>query len=133
VSGIGSLRVPSPLTGPPIRRPPMVPSRLRLINYYQLPMSHHEPSVTDVPPYEVLCLERDPSAGDDHDHVVVIETRDPDGGRTRWAVVEVIAAVREGERFTLGEGAGSLEPGICPACASVTLVAVGGVEIPACR
>jgi hypothetical protein len=96
-------------------------------------MTLHEPSVTDVPPYEVVCLERDASAGDDHDHVRVIETRDPDGGRTRWATVEVIAAVREGERFTVGEGgAGSLEPGICPACASVTLVAAGGVEVPAC-
>lgn len=77
----------------------------------------------DAPPYEVTCLEEDGDAGTGHEHIVAIETRDPDGGQTRWSTVQVIAAVREGERFLVGEGAAatSLEPAVCSACATATL------------
>jgi hypothetical protein len=111
----------------------MVPPTLRLINYYQLSMSLHEQSLTDVPPYDVMCIERENSAGKGHDHVIAVETRDPDGGQTRWATVEVIAAVREGERFTVGdEPTASLEPAICPACANVTLLLPQGATTTDC-
>jgi hypothetical protein len=97
-------------------------------------MSLQEQSVTDVPPYEVMCIERDGSAGEGHDHVIAVETRDPDGGQTRWATVEVIAAVREGERFTVGdEPAASLEPAVCRACANVTLAIPQDLGVPDCR
>lgn len=63
---------------------------------------------------------------DGHDHVTGIETWDPDGGRTRWTLVQVIAAVRDGEAFQLGTGddakAMLLEPAVCPRCAVATLV-----------
>jgi hypothetical protein len=94
---------------------------------------HLEEHELDVPPYEVMCIERAASAAEGHDHVIAVETRDPDGGQTRWATVEVIAAIREGEGFRVGEDrTASLEPAICPACASVTLVLPQGVEVAAC-
>jgi hypothetical protein len=91
----------------------------------------------DAPPYVVTCLETDPAAGAGHEHVVAIETRDPDGGQTRWATVEVISAIREGERFVVGDGNGdtaaSLEPAVCAACSRMTLsVGPGGSEIAPC-
>jgi hypothetical protein len=52
-----------------------------------------------VPPYHVLCVETDDDAGEGHNHVSVVDTRDPDGGQTRWTIGQVIAAVRDGERF----------------------------------
>jgi len=83
--------------------------------------------VDGVPPYEVACLEMDArlQAGGHH-HVTFIETRDPDGGRSRWSCVQVIAAIRDGERFVVAEdGQGQvtlLEPGLCPRCPFVTLL-----------
>ena len=89
------------------------------------------------PPYEVTCLEEDQAVEESHRHVVAVETRDPDGGQTRWSTVEVITALREGEEFIVGDGKGdtpaSLEPGLCPACATVTIsVSPGGTEIAPC-
>jgi hypothetical protein len=86
------------------------------------------------PPYEVLLLEGDPAAGAEHQHVVAVQTRDPDGGETRWATVDVISALRAGEQFVVSERSAnapaSLEPGLCPACAAVTIsVSPGGTEI----
>ena len=58
--------------------------------------------------------------------MTAVQTRDPDGVETRWRVVEVIAAIRDGERFVVGEdGRGVqtlLEPAICPRCPTITLM-----------
>lgn len=82
--------------------------------------------VHELPPYRVVCLEMDPElAGAGHQHVTSIETWDPDGGRTRWTPVQVIAAIRDGERYVVestGQGLdGLLEPAVCPRCPMVTL------------
>lgn len=62
---------------------------------------------------------------DGHEHVAWVETDDPDGGQTRWKPFEVIAAIRDGERFVVAEPAGGpetvLEPALCPACPLATL------------
>lgn len=89
-----------------------------------------------VPPYEVLLLEGDPTAGDEHRHVIAVQTRDPDGGETRWAAVEVITALQDGERFVVGDAGEAstsvLEPGVCPACEKPTIsVGPGGTEVAA--
>lgn len=83
--------------------------------------------VTELPPYVVVCLDSDPTLeADGHRHVTAVQTRDPDGVETRWRVVEVIAAIRDGERFVVGEdGRGVqtlLEPAICPRCPTITLM-----------
>ncbi len=80
-----------------------------------------------VPPYEVACIELDARLEfGGHQHVTVIETSDPDGGRTRWSCVQVIAAIREGERFVVATGGDGepalLEPGLCPRCPFATLL-----------
>ena len=91
--------------------------------------------LSDAPPYVVTCLERDDSAG--HGHVVAVETSDPDGGRTRWATVEVIKALMEGQSFVADEDASPVDavlaPSTCARCGAVTLsVAPGGTEIASC-
>lgn len=83
--------------------------------------------VDELPPYEVVCLHTDTeSETDGHDHVTAIETSDPDGGRTRWTLVQVIAAFRDGEAFHAGRGSQGqtvvLEPAVCPRCPIATLV-----------
>ena len=93
------------------------------------------PPAESTPPYLVLCLSDDPGAPAGHDHVAAIETRDPDGVNTRWTAIDVIAAIRDGERFVVDDdGRGEealLEPGVCPACSLVTLVVEPGVKRPA--
>lgn len=79
-----------------------------------------------IPPYEVRRVETDPAAAAaGHHHVSGVETVDPDGGQTQWTLVQVIAAVRDGERFIMGGGQGGqavdLEPSVCPRCRLVTL------------
>ena len=91
--------------------------------------------LSDAPPYVVTCLERDDSTG--HGHVVAIETSDPDGGRTRWATVEVIKALMEGQTFVADEDGDSADPVLAPStcgrCGAVTLsVSPGGTEIAPC-
>jgi hypothetical protein len=79
-----------------------------------------------LPPYSVLRVHLDEArAADGHRHVDYVETVDPDGGETRWTSVEVIAAIRDGERFVLDEGEGHerLEPTLCPRCPMATLEA----------
>jgi hypothetical protein len=80
----------------------------------------------ELPAYAVVCLDMDPGAAPGHDHVTGLVTWDPDGGRTSWTMVQVIAAVREGEAFHAGKGSdgsiGVLEPAVCPRCPLVTLV-----------
>jgi len=91
----------------------------------------------ELPPYSVRCIDVDPVAeADGHYHVVAIETSDPDGGVTRWSLIQVISAVRDGERFKLDAGDGvqavELEPAVCPRCSMATLTPAGpsdaGVE-----
>lgn len=82
----------------------------------------------EVPPYVVRRIETDPAAAAaGHHHVSEIETVDPDGGETLWTLVQVIAAVRDGERFVFGGGEGGqaedLEPSACPRCRLVSLSA----------
>jgi hypothetical protein len=80
-----------------------------------------------VPWYVVLSVEKDhavePSG---HSHVIGLATRDPDGGETHWTLVQVIAAIRDGERFVVGEDpddqAAAIEPTVCPRCPMATLV-----------
>ena len=83
--------------------------------------------VGELPAYRVVCLQTDRAgAADGHDHVTAVETWDPDGGRTRWTLVQVIAAVRDGEVFRTGEGGEGqvavLEPAVCPRCSLATLL-----------
>ena len=80
-----------------------------------------------LPPYVVLSVERDAAAeAGGHSHVVGLTTRDPDGGETRWTLVQVIAAIRDGERFLMGGGGGGqsavIEPAVCPQCPFATLI-----------
>ena len=93
--------------------------------------------VGELPAYKVVCLQTDTAAeADGHDHVTAIETWDPDGGRTHWTLVQVIAAVRDGEVFQARTGrdgqAAVLEPAVCPRCAVATLLVDAEVRPPAC-
>lgn len=80
-----------------------------------------------VPWYVVLSIEKDravePSG---HSHVLGLATRDPEGGERHWTLVQVIAAIRDGERFVVGEDPDdqgtSIEPTVCPRCPMATLV-----------
>ena len=81
----------------------------------------------ELPPYEVVCVQTDTGVkADGHHHVTAVETWDPDGGRTRWTLVQVIAAVRDGEVFRAGEGGDGqvavLEPAVCRRCSLATLL-----------
>ena len=80
--------------------------------------------VDEVPPYEVVNVGYT-AVSDGHEHVEYVETQDPDGGETRWAWLEVVGAIRAGERFVvIGENRQAetvLEPSVCPACPAATL------------
>jgi hypothetical protein len=82
--------------------------------------------VDELPAYDVVCMQTDTDSAIGHDHVTGVETWDPDGGRTRWTMVQVIVAMREGEAFHAGTGSsgktGVLEPAVCPRCPLATLV-----------
>jgi hypothetical protein len=91
--------------------------------------------VDEVPPYEVACLQLDAtSEATGHQHVSFVETTDPDGGRTRWSCVDVISAIRGGERFVVAEDmrgtVNLLEPGLCTQCPFVTLVVDPPTALP---
>ena len=80
-----------------------------------------------VPWYVVLSIEKDHSVeGSGHSHVLGLATRDPDGGETHWTLVQVISAIRDGERFVVGEGpdepGAEIDPTVCPRCPKATLV-----------
>lgn len=79
----------------------------------------------EMPPYVVGCLETDARLADDgHHHVKTIETRDPDGGQTRWTLIQVITAIRDGAAFSVNDGddaVARLDPTVCPRCAMATL------------
>jgi hypothetical protein len=88
----------------------------------------------EAPPYVVVRLDQDLDTPDGHDHVTAVETRDPDGGSTQWRVVDVIAAIRDGERFVVeleGHDRKSvLEPAVCPACSRATVTVDAAGERP---
>ena len=91
----------------------------------------------EAPPYVVFCFVEDSDASDEHDHVTAVEARDPDGGTTLWSASDVIAAIRQGDRFVIEanqqHGGGRLEPGVCPACRVATLaVHPPGIRPAAC-
>lgn len=83
--------------------------------------------------HAVLFVQLDRNRGEGHDHVTFVETRDPDGAQTRWKLVDVIAAIRGGDRFVVAEDAKGrrtlLQPAVCPDCQLTTLE----VEPPARR
>ena len=111
----------------------MVPPQSRVNQVLSTPMTDTL-APQGVPPYRVLCMQLDAAtSADGHTHVLHVETRDPDGGQTRWRPVDVIAAVRDGERFLVAEDDRGtetlLEPAVCPRCPAVTL-AVGPSQRP---
>lgn len=80
-----------------------------------------------LPWYVVLSIEKDSTVeASGHSHVLGLATRDPDGGETHWTLVQVISAIRDGERFVVGEDpddqAAAIEPTVCPRCPMATLV-----------
>jgi hypothetical protein len=88
-----------------------------------------------LPPYVVRRIRTDETAaGSGHHHVGGIDTEDPDGGETHWTLVQVVSAVRDGERFVMGGTQGGrmadLEPAVCPRCRLVTLAVVDEPERP---
>ena len=118
----------------------MVPAYHLRINYYQAMSAEPSTRSNGVPPYAVKCVQADPAAmADGHLHVTSIETSDPDGGTTRWSLVQVIEAVRDGERFILREGddgqAAELGPTVCPRCSVATLApdpSASWLRLPIC-
>lgn len=60
-----------------------------------------------------------------HEHVSHVDTLETAGMQRRWSAVEVINAVRAGERFVVTIGgtpvSTRLEPAICPVCPLITL------------
>jgi hypothetical protein len=111
----------------------MVLSISASINYYQLMDKPALRSTGEAPPYVVVRFYQDPEAAAGHDHVTAIETRDPDGGTTRWRSIDVIAAIRAGERFVVEEDGQDresvLEPALCLVCPRAT-VKVSAAEEP---
>jgi hypothetical protein len=92
---------------------------------------------TEVPPYEVRCVELMAAGGDGHQHVVAIGTTDPDGGETRWQLADVLSALRDGEQFITAPSAydapAELSPARCPICSEPSVrtdppEALGGVR-----
>lgn len=92
-------------------------------------------SSDEAPPYVVVRFDNDPDAMAGHDHVTAIETRDPDGGSTTWRAIDVIDAIRGGERFVVESDARGdesiLEPAVCPKCPRATVKVVVAGEPPA--
>ena len=85
-------------------------------------------------PYVVVRLDQDVDTPAGHDHVAAIETRDPDGGSTRWTAVDVISAIRDGERFVMERSDArdvELEPALCSECPRATVKASAGDSLPA--
>jgi hypothetical protein len=106
----------------------MVRSKPGTIKYYQIEME----TVAAAPgsagePNRVWCLETDGGGEpDEHRHVVALEASRADERRQRRTTVQVIAAIRDGELFVVGDGgrgqAAVLEPSVCPRCHRATLV-----------
>lgn len=68
-----------------------------------------------------------------HRHLRSIDTRDQDGATTRWNVPDLMAALRDKERFVVGDGEATLAVGLCPACPFMTLkFDPPGAAVPSC-
>ena len=82
------------------------------------------PQGSGLPHYAVVLVQYE-DLTEGHEHVAYVDTLDPDGGQTRWSAVDLISAIRAGERFVVTIGgvatAATLEPSICPVCPLVTL------------
>lgn len=113
----------------------MVPLEYRRINYYQCMRDDRPASMDQWPPYEVICVQFDDlGTMQGHRHLRSVDTRDQDGGRTRWNVSDLLAALRDKERFVVGGSeATTLAVGLCPACPFMTLkFDPPGAAVPAC-
>lgn len=90
------------------------------------------------PPYEVLCVGLDSAERrDGHRHIALAETRDPDGGQTRWAERELLAAIQTGDRFLVAtddQGHETrLDAGSCTRCGATTVtVEPPGAHVTQC-
>ena len=92
-------------------------------------------------PNRVWCVETDGVSGPrPHEHVIALEASGADERRQRWTIVQVIAAIRDGELFVVGDGrrgqAAVLEPSVCPICHRATVVthpAAALDSVTACR
>lgn len=77
-----------------------------------------------LPHYAVVLVQYE-DLTEGHEHVAFVDTLDPDGGQTRWSAVELINAIRAGERFVVMIGGApsgaTLQPSICPVCPLITL------------
>ena len=93
------------------------------INYYQLSM---EARIADQPPHQAVCVEIRERSGDrDHTHVTAVLVRPAAGAEARrWSVVQLVDAIRAGERFEVGEASGvaGLRPAVCGCCPMLTIV-----------
>jgi hypothetical protein len=79
--------------------------------------------------HEVVCLGiDDPAARASHPHVIRIDTLEDGGRRRRWSVIDVIVAVRRGERFFMGSGI-DVRPIVCRRCPMVTLATEPAEEL----
>lgn len=89
-------------------------------------------------PLEVLKIDLDPeSEADGHRHVSAIDTSDLDGRVRHWSLVQVIAAVRDGEHFVVTHASTGevieLEPSVCPLCSMATLTLASEASEPDAR
>lgn len=92
------------------------------INYYQHSM---EARIADQPAHQAVCVEIREASGDrGHTHVSALFARTVGGSEPkRWSVVQLVDAVRAGERFEVGEAGGvsSLRPAVCGRCPMLTV------------
>jgi hypothetical protein len=95
------------------------------INYNQAVIDRG-PAGVELPPHVVLCVGYDDvGATSGHRHLRYLEAVDPGGMRMQWQLAQIVAAMRNGERFVAGGGGGrpatTLELGLCPVCPFITL------------
>lgn len=82
----------------------------------------------------VVCAERVAAPrGPQHTHVAAVGTAtQPDGPTRRWTMVELVNAMRLGERFYTGSRSSgrraAIEPQVCPECGVVTVRSAPGIE-----
>jgi hypothetical protein len=98
-----------------------------------------EASVQHQAPHEVLCVEIREGTGErGHAHVAAVVARSAAGTEARrWSVVQLVEAIRAGERFGVGESGrvASLRPAVCGRCPMLTVVSEPPealARLPAC-
>lgn len=86
--------------------------------------------------HRVVCVEQvEGHRGEYHLHVAALETREGDGTGRRWGLVDIVTAMRHGDRFLAGTEARDgpqFEPMVCPSCGVVTLAIPHGAVVPDC-